>query len=60
MPNYDYECPACKRGFELYHGIKDPPAKCPICDGVMTKKIGVLGFIFKGSGFYVNDSKGKR
>lgn len=39
--------------------MTDPPLKkCPVCDGKLTRLIsGGIGIIFKGSGFYVNDSK---
>jgi predicted nucleic acid-binding Zn ribbon protein len=34
-----------------------PPAACPECDGPVCRLIQPVGIVFKGSGFYVNDSK---
>ncbi len=59
MPNYDYECKACGHDFEVFQNMSDPPlTKCPKCGGSVRRLIGGgLGIIFKGSGFYVTDSK---
>ncbi len=61
MPTYDYECPACRTRFELFTGVHDTAAKpCPKCGKKRSRRlIGAgAGLIFKGSGFYVTDSKG--
>lgn len=58
MPVYDYKCPNCGR-FELQQSIKDEPlTNCPICHSQVQRLISKnVGIIFKGSGFYINDSK---
>lgn len=59
MPTYEYKCNSCEELFERFQKMTDPPLKkCPVCDGKLTRLIsGGIGIIFKGSGFYVNDSK---
>jgi putative FmdB family regulatory protein len=58
MPTYQYQCSACKHGFEELQSIKDEPlTKCPKCK---KKKLNRLlgtgaGLLFKGSGFYITD-----
>lgn len=58
MPMYEYKCPNCGR-FELQQSIKeDPIPNCPTCDAQVQRLISKnVGIIFKGSGFYINDSK---
>ena len=60
MPTYDYECGACGHRFELFQRISEKPAnKCPSCNRRKVRRLisGGGGIIFKGSGFYVTDSK---
>ena len=59
MPTYDYKCNKCEEIFERFQKITDPPLKeCPVCGGELKRLIsGGIGVIFKGSGFYVTDSK---
>lgn len=59
MPTYDYKCSQCSHIFEYFQSmIDDPLSKCPECGGEVRRLIGGgSGLIFKGSGFYVNDSK---
>jgi len=61
MPTYDYECRVCGHTFEATQSMFDDPLKeCPQCGKDVRRIIcGGSGVIFKGSGFYVNDSKGK-
>ena len=58
MPKYDYRCEHCGR-FELEQSIQDVPISvCPTCGGKVERLISRnVGIIFKGPGFYVNDSK---
>lgn len=59
MPTYDYQCKECSHEFEAFQSMSDDPLKdCPEC-GKEVKRIigGGSGIIFKGSGFYVTDSK---
>jgi putative FmdB family regulatory protein len=59
MPTYEYECTKCGHRFELLQSITDKPRRrCPQCRGKVRKLIGGgVGISFKGSGFYVTDSK---
>lgn len=60
MPVYEYQCETCGVRFERTQSFKDEPIKvCPECGGKTHRVIGATGVIFKGSGFYINDSKGK-
>ncbi len=46
---------------EYFQSMSDEPLKkCPECNGKVKRLISAgLGIIFKGSGFYVTDNKGK-
>lgn len=59
MPTYEYECQKCGFTFELMQGINDKPrSRCPLCRGKVQRLIGAgVGVLFKGSGFYVTDSR---
>lgn len=58
MPIYEYRCQSCNHEMEaLVRGGKEPET-CPQCEGQLARKISRAGVIFKGSGFYVNDSRG--
>jgi len=59
MPTYEYECRECSYTFEAFQSINDAPIKtCPLCGGKVKRLIGGgSGIIFKGSGFYITDSK---
>lgn len=62
MPTYDYVCSDCGHQFEAFQAMKDQPLKdCPECSQPHLRRIigGGTGVIFKGSGFYINDSKPK-
>ena len=61
MPTYEYECRSCGYTFEKTQSMSEPALKdCPECGKEVRRLIfGGSGVIFKGSGFYVNDSKGK-
>lgn len=62
MPTYDYECSACGARFEAFQSIKDKPlTKCEKCGKKKIRRlIGAgAGLIFKGSGFYITDYRGK-
>ncbi len=61
MPTYDYECTECGHTFEYFQSMSDDPlSDCPNCGGKVKRLIGGgLGVIFKGSGFYVTDNRGK-
>ena len=60
MPTYQYACtnPECLNRFELVQAFTDPAAsECPVCGGAVRKVYGSVGVVFKGSGFYRNDSR---
>lgn len=60
MPTYDYECENCGHTFDAFQAMSDDPLKkCPACGKNSLRRLigGGLGVIFKGSGFYVTDSK---
>ncbi len=60
MPTYDYLCSACDHKFEELQNISAQPLQvCPSCGQSALKRLvgGGAGIIFKGSGFYVTDSK---
>lgn len=62
MPTYDYECSACGARFEAFQSINDKPlTKCEKCGKKKVRRlIGAgAGLIFKGSGFYITDYRGK-
>ncbi len=59
MLTYEYECRSCGHAFEAQQNMSDAPlTECPKCgQGVRRIMSGGMGVIFKGSGFYSNDSK---
>ena len=59
MPTYDYACQDCGHEFEVFQSMKDEAlTACPSCAGRVKRHFGGgTGVIFKGSGFYINDSK---
>jgi putative FmdB family regulatory protein len=61
MPTYEYECRSCGYSFERVQSMSEEAIKdCPECGKEVRRLIfGGSGIIFKGSGFYVNDSRGK-
>ncbi len=60
MPTYVYECEDCGVRFERLQSYSDASLReCPECSGHVHRVIQPVGVIFKGSGFYVTDNKGK-
>lgn len=60
MPTYQYACkqPACGHRFEAVQSFSDDPITvCPVCEGEVRKVFSAVGVVFKGSGFYRNDSR---
>lgn len=58
MPLYDYQCSKCQHVVEVRHGFNDTYAEaCPTCGGEFKRVINPAPIIFKGSGFYVTDSR---
>ena len=61
MPTYEYHCPKCKANYELRQGFDaETTQKCQECGkGTAKRVLHAPRVHFKGSGFYVTDSKGK-
>jgi putative FmdB family regulatory protein len=58
VPTYDYQCRSCGSVTELIHSmLEEGPTVCERCGGVLRRVIYPSGIIFKGSGFYRNDSR---
>ena len=58
MPTYGYRCTACKHEFERFQKMSDPPVtECESCGQPVKKILYPVGIAFKGTGFYINDSK---
>ena len=58
MPLYEYQCGACEARFERRQGFHDEPVRvCPECGGATRRVLFPAGIIFKGSGWYVTDSR---
>ncbi len=58
MPVYEYECENCGTRFERLQSMNDEPVRqCPECAGVVYKLFHTAGIIFKGSGWYITDSR---
>ena len=58
MPIYEYACGSCGYHFEAKQRFNDDPiAECPECGQTVRRVLHPAGIIFKGSGFYINDSR---
>ena len=58
MPTYQYACTECGERLEAVQKFTDDPLTvCPACDGKLRKLFSPVGIVFKGSGFYRNDSR---
>jgi putative FmdB family regulatory protein len=58
MPLYDYRCAACGAVTEIRHGFNESHDEpCAACGGKLTRVFNPAPIVFKGSGFYVTDSR---
>ncbi|WP_167305861.1 FmdB family zinc ribbon protein [Nocardioides euryhalodurans] len=58
MPTYQYACTECGHAFEQFQSFSDDAlTECPQCSGRLRKLFNAVGVVFKGSGFYRNDSR---
>ena len=58
MPTYQYQCRDCGHGFEQFQKFSDDPlTECPSCQGTIQRVIQNVGVVFKGTGWYINDSR---
>ena len=62
MPIYRYQCLECDTTFKvLQRDGNETSAVCPECGGEKTKRLlPRVGVIYKGSGYYSTDYRGKR
>ena len=60
MPTYEYACTECGDHTEVVQSISDAPlTTCTVCGGLLRKVFSPVGIVFKGSGFYRTDSRGR-
>jgi putative FmdB family regulatory protein len=60
MPTYTYRCKECGHQFDQRQRMSDDPLTiCPVCEGEIRRVVSSVGVVFKGSGFYVTDNRGK-
>ena len=60
MPTYSYHCESCGHDFEAVQRFADEPLReCPQCGGAIRRVIQPVGVVFKGSGWYITDSRPK-
>ena len=58
MPTYEYACRDCNEHLEVVQSFKDDPlTECGLCGGRLRKVFSAAGIIFKGSGYYVTDTR---
>jgi putative FmdB family regulatory protein len=58
VPTYQYACTECGHAFEQVQSFSDASLTvCPVCEGRLRKVFNAVGVVFKGSGFYRNDSR---
>jgi putative FmdB family regulatory protein len=58
MPTYLYRCSECGHSFDFFQKFADDPlTECPECGGPIHRVPQPVGIVFKGSGWYVNDSR---
>ena len=62
MPLYEYRCNNCGYELEARQKFSDDALKtCPNCnEDDLFRVVQAAGVVFKGSGFYVTDSRGNR
>ena len=58
MPTYEYVCRDCGHHLEVVQSFTDDPLQtCQRCQGQLRKVFSAAGIIFKGSGYYVTDTR---
>lgn len=58
MPTYAYRGDQCGHEFEVRQAFSDAPlSECPTCGQPVHRVIHPAGIVFKGSGWYVTDSR---
>jgi putative FmdB family regulatory protein len=58
MPTYSYHCDTNDHDFDIVQRFADDALTvCPECGGSVRRVIQPVGVVFKGSGWYINDSR---
>src|ERR1700730_12386200 len=58
VPIYTYTFTSCNEVVETRQSFTDPPlTTCEHCGGTLRKVIHPVGIVFKGSGWYITDSR---
>ena len=58
MPLYEYKCTSCNNQYETREGFDAPSRQpCPKCGSVAKRILHPPPIVFKGSGFYITDSR---
>lgn len=57
MPTYEYKCKQCDHQFELWQEVGADAPECPECGAEVQKVFHPIRTIYKGSGFYITDSR---
>lgn len=59
MPTYVYACDNCGVQFEKFQSFKESPLQsCPECNKESIRRVfQPVGIVFKGSGWYITDSR---
>lgn len=61
MPTYEYACRDCGHHLEVVQSFRDERlTECPRCEGSLRKVFSPAGIIFKGSGYYVTDTRAEQ
>ena len=60
MPTYEYECDRCSFRFEVKRSFTENGGNvCPVCGSESRQIYFPTPLLFKGSGFYITDSRKK-
>ena len=58
MPLYEYACKTCDERLEVRQSFRDPPLSVhESCGGELRRVLQPVGIVFKGSGWYITDSR---
>jgi putative FmdB family regulatory protein len=58
VPTYEYKCSSCDYSYETREGFDAPSRQaCPRCGALAKRVLFPPPIVFKGSGFYVTDSR---
>jgi len=60
VPTYEYQCNECSHRFDIWQSVGEAPPPCPECGAEVKKIFHPARVIFKGSGFYVTDTRAEK